>query len=130
MDFSIENFRKPKTIVLITGLILMAINISLPIFITEGSNIEQILNIVFVIGFNLLMLLWCFYDSIEGGEQINSKFVLMIVLFGIFTLVYYLFRTRGFSSGLISVGKLLLFFTVSIAVSLVIYVFLFMIFVD
>lgn len=130
MDFSIENLKKPKTIVLIIGLILMVINISLSIFITEGSSIEQILNIFFVIGFNFLMLLWCSYDSTERGEKISSKFVLMMVLFGIFTLIYYLFRTRGFSSGLISVGKLLLLFIVSIVVSLVIYVFLFMIFVD
>lgn len=109
----LENLRKSKSIILIVGFILMTMTLISTNFIIEGSSIEQTINLIFVVAFNFIMLLWCSYDSLErDGERLSSKFVLMIVIFGVFTLIYYLFRSRGFSAGLISIGKLILFFVV------------------
>lgn len=120
-NLSVENLKKPKSIVLILWFALMTINIVSINFIIEGSSIEQTINLVFIVAFNFLMLLWCSYDSIErDGERLSSKFALMMVIFGIFTLIYYLFRSRGFSAGLISIGKLILFFIVSTIASAII----------
>lgn len=101
---------KPKTIVLIIGVILMLIGMLLPDFITLRSNIEQVYNLGFAVVMNLLLVFWCSFDSDERNEKLSSGMIFLIVIFGIFAILYYLFRTRGFKNGLFAVGKLLLLF--------------------
>lgn len=59
------------------------------------------------IGYGVGILLWCKADSNERN-------------IGIFTLIYYLFKSRGFKNGLISVGYTFLFILALLVVDIVV----------
>lgn len=111
---------KPKTIVLIIGIVLMLVNVLLPDSVFVSDGLGRLITLAFTIAFNLITVFWCSYDSIERGEKLSSGLILLTVIFGIFALFYYLFKTRGFRSGLIAIGKLLLLFIGFVLVSTVI----------
>jgi hypothetical protein len=58
---------------------------------------------------NVLALLWARIDAEERAYRLHPLFTLAVVVFGVFAIVYYLFRSRGASRGLISTGWLILY---------------------
>ena len=54
-------------------------------------------------------MLWCSIDSAEHDEQLGTGWNIAIVIFGVFALIVYLFKTRGAKNGFQSLGWLLLF---------------------
>lgn len=81
----------------------------------EDSGWLTIIDIVCRIGFLLLVLLWCVYDSFERKSPITKKMsVCLFLLFGI-AFPYYIFRTRGFKGGFKTLGLVLVFLIVVIA---------------
>ncbi len=110
MEIAQSNNLKPKTVVLLIGIVLMILNTALPGFIPEISFSQQIITLLFAVGFNVLTVFWCVYDSRERDEETGRYFTLSVVIFGVFALFYYLFKTRGFKLGLIAIGKFTAFF--------------------
>jgi len=58
---------------------------------------------------NVLALMWAKIDAEERSYELSRHFTLAVVVFGIFAIIYYLFRSRGASGGLISFGWLVLY---------------------
>ena len=58
---------------------------------------------------DLLILGWCYFDSVERNRTLGAWFRVLIVLFGIIALFVYLIKSRGIKHGLFSIGKALLF---------------------
>ena len=101
-----SNNLKPKTHVLFIGILLMIINFGVNFLVPESSGYAQVINILFAIKFNILTLLWCTSDSRGRGQQPGGRyFTLGVIVFGIFALFYYLFKTRGFRLGAIAIAK-------------------------
>lgn len=108
---------KPKTHVLLIGILLMIINMGFIFIFPKTSSAGQVSSILFAIAFNLLTLFWCVYDSRERGEQPGRYFTPAVVIFGIFALFYYLFKTRGFKSGALAIAKIAVIFSGTIIAS-------------
>ncbi len=61
------------------------------------------------VGWGVGILFWCKIDAEERREELTTGLQIAIVAFGIFALVYYLFKTRSPRDGLRSIGWLLLY---------------------
>ena len=68
----------------------------------KKSEEVLILALVEAIGFGVLILAWCKADSRESGEELTGGWTFMLVAFGVLALAAYLFKSRGFGKGLIS----------------------------
>jgi hypothetical protein len=66
-------------------------------------------DLVSAVVYGILVLMWCKADAAERGYKLSRYFPLAVVLFSVFALVYYLFRSRGFSRGLASTGLVILY---------------------
>jgi hypothetical protein len=66
-------------------------------------------NLILGIVLNVLALMWARIDAEERSYELSPYFPIAVVLFGIFAIIYYLFRSRGASGGLISIGWLILY---------------------
>lgn len=66
-------------------------------------------NLILGIVLNVLALLWARIDAEERAVELHPLFTLAVVVFGIFAIIYYLFRSRGASGGLVSTGWLILY---------------------
>jgi hypothetical protein len=115
-----SDYRKNKRNVII-GAILFHILVTIVSLRFEGnSSIEQIILFVSMIGTGFCILLWCNLDSNERDEKLGAGFRFLLVLFGIFALIVYLFRSRGFKQGIIAFGYLLLVFIVYVILGAVV----------
>lgn len=70
--------------------------------------LEPIISLATAIGIGIFILWWCRVDSSERHYELKKGFSFLIVLFGAFALIFYLFKSRGFSNGLIALGYVLL----------------------
>jgi hypothetical protein len=120
-----SNVLTQKTHVLLVGIVLTIINTGLntglPNLTPETTNTQQILNLLLAIGFNILIVFWCYYDSRERDEKLGRYFTLLVIIFGIFTLFYYFFKTRGFRGGLIFIGRTIALFLGTITMSEIVF---------
>lgn len=74
----------------------------------DGPAFSLIL-LLSAIGWGVGILFWCKIDAEERGEQLTTPLQIVIVGFGIFALIYYLFKTRGREGGVRAIGWLLLY---------------------
>ncbi len=74
----------------------------------EGLAFSVIL-LLSAIGWGVGILFWCKIDAEERGEELTTGLQIGIVAFGIFALIYYLFKTRGGRGGVSAIGWLLLY---------------------
>ena len=74
----------------------------------EGTAFSVIM-LLSAIGWGVGILFWCKIDAEERREELTTGLQITIVAFGIFALVYYLFKTRGRQGGFRSIGWLLLY---------------------
>lgn len=91
----------------------------IPIFVTVGSVIgiifdnhkdfSRLVDVILTLGLNIFSFAWCRMDSRERGYELHRYFPFAVIIFGTFALLYYLFRSRGFRGGLISIGWLILY---------------------
>ena len=65
------------------------------------------------IGYGVLLLMWSKQDSAERGEELSHGWTFVIVALGVFAFVPYLFKSRGFIKGIISVLYMLGFVLVA-----------------
>jgi hypothetical protein len=69
----------------------------------------QLVDLVFAVFFTVAVYLWCQIDARERGSKLGPFFGIALLFFGPFAVMYYLIRTRGFQTGLIAIGWMLLF---------------------
>ncbi len=98
-----------KRMVLIVAAVFSALLAPFLVIFDEGTLQSRIVDFVSVIGFGILMLGWCYFDSLERREPLGTGFRVLIVIFGLPALFIYLIKSRGFAQGLRSIGKALLF---------------------
>jgi heme/copper-type cytochrome/quinol oxidase subunit 4 len=77
--------------------------------VANGNDVIRVADVVSAIVLNVLALMWAKTDADEKGYELSQFFTLAVVLFGVFAILYYLFRSRGASDGLISTGWLVLY---------------------
>ena len=66
--------------------------------------VSNVLAIVFTFGYGLAILAWCRLDSRERGYALSPRFPYAVVIFGTLSLIFYLFRSRGFDGGMRAVA--------------------------
>ena len=76
----------------------------------DKTGFEQIIGLATAISIGFLILWWCKIDSVERNYELKFGFRILIVLFGAFSLIFYLLKSRGFRDGLVAVGYALLIF--------------------
>lgn len=103
------SFRQPKRIVLVVSTLLAAAAGPLSVFIAEGSRQARVVSWLIVIVVDLLILGWCYFDSLERKRTLGAWFRIFIALFGVIALFVYLIKSRGVKRGLFAVVKVLLF---------------------
>jgi xanthine/uracil permease len=99
----------PKRRVLLAAATFSALMGVLVIVLHEATPPFQVVRVVSVICISLLVLAWCYFDSHERHQSFESRFRLVIVVFGLLALFIYLLKSRGLTQGLRSVGMALLF---------------------
>jgi hypothetical protein len=57
---------------------------------------------------SLLVLAWCYFDSVERRQPFYPWLRIVILIFGLFALFIYLFKSRGLKQGMRSSGLALL----------------------
>ena len=73
------------------------------------SEALGVVNLALGLGVNALALWWAKIDADERAYALSQFFPIAVVFFGVFALLYYLFRSRGVSDGLRAVGWLALY---------------------
>jgi len=71
-------------------------------------------NLILGILVNVLALMWAKIDAEERSYELSRHFTLAVVVFGIFAIIYYLFRSRGMTGGLVTFGWLILYIVVTV----------------
>ncbi|HTK38439.1 MAG TPA: hypothetical protein VL325_08100 [Pyrinomonadaceae bacterium] len=104
------SYRTRKRNVLL-GVLVMMVTSTLADWVFAGNGIASSLISIFTgVGGSVAVLLWCMIDSEERDIKLGPGFRILTVLFGVFCLIYYLFKSRGFTRGLVSTGYSILFF--------------------
>ena len=92
----------------------------LGIVFEEHKGFSLLVDIALALGLNIFELMWCRMDSRERGYELHRHFTFAVVIFGVLALLYYLFRSRDFREGLISIGWLVLYVIALLVVSSVV----------
>ena len=71
-------------------------------------------NLILGILVNVLALMWAKIDAEERSYELSRHFTLAVVVFGIFAIIYYLFRSRGMTGGLVMFGLMILYIVVMV----------------
>ena len=71
----------------------------------ELQAFYPIQTLAYAIGAGLALFYWCRADSRMRGFTLPKHFPLAIVVLGFLTLMWYLFKTRGFKGMLVTGGK-------------------------
>jgi hypothetical protein len=99
-------YRLQKRIVIGMSLILAAALGPILVLVEEGSTTGGLLDILFGIGFHVLILEWCYIDSMEKARQITPARI-WVLLFGVIALCIYFVRSRGVRGAAVAMVKLL-----------------------
>ncbi len=100
--------------------ILLGLPVVLVCFFVLGSifethrGVSQLLDIVATLASNILAFAWCRADSRERGYRLHRLFAYSVVIFGTLAFLYYLFRSRGFYGGAVSLGWLVIYVVCSL----------------
>jgi len=95
---------------MLIGVIVLIVLSTLADWLFAGDRLASSLNTIFTgIGISVAVLLWCMIDSEERDLRLGQGFRILTILFGVFCLVYYFFKSRGFKRGIISTGYSILF---------------------
>lgn len=113
------SFLQPKSIILIIAALFSVLMTSLMVIFDIGTPQHNLFRIIDVLGLGILIFAWTYYDSIERNQLISPRLRILLVIFGTIALIYYLFKSRGLKNGLISIGKLALFWIGLIILNLI-----------
>jgi len=98
---------RPKyTVLLLAGVFSAILGLFFVLF-DEGSN-HGVVRLVSFTCIAILVLAWCQFDSLERRQRLYPWLRLVIVVFGVFALFIYLFKSRGLKKGMRASGLALL----------------------
>jgi hypothetical protein len=109
MDAIRHGYRQSKRRVLVSAALFTALTAPSAVLVTEGSALSRFFDLVSIFACGLMVLAWCYYDSLERGERLGAGYRVLIVIFGLLALFIYLLRTRGLVRGLRASGMAVLF---------------------
>jgi hypothetical protein len=92
-----------RTVLLVAGVFSAILGPLMVLSIETGDNF-RILRFVTIIGIALLVLAWCYFDSLERHQPLYPWLRIVILVFGVFALFIYLFKSRGLQQGMRSSG--------------------------
>ena len=99
---------KPKRTVLLVAAVSSAALGPLIVLPSETSPQIRIIRFATLICVSLLVLAWCYFDSLERHQSFYPWLRIVILIFGLFALFIHLFISRGFKHGMRSSGMALL----------------------
>jgi hypothetical protein len=82
--------------------------------------IAAAIDLIGAFGLNVLVFAWCRADGEERGYTFHRFFTYAVVVFGIKAMVYYIFRSRGFVQGMVSLGWFLMYLICAIVASVIV----------
>ena len=97
---------------ILIGIVLISAITTMAQWLIESMAAYAAYNIITLlsgVGFLVGMLLWTQADAQERKISLSPSFRLAAIVFGLLTLIYYLFKSRGLCGGFISLGWLALF---------------------
>jgi hypothetical protein len=108
MDSIRPGYGQTKRRVLVIAALFTALTAPSAILATEGSALWRMFDLISIFAYGVMVLGWCYYDSLERGQRLGAGFRLLIVIFGVPALFIYLFKSRGLRRGLRASGAALL----------------------
>lgn len=114
----LPGYEQPKSNVITAAAIFAALTAPISIIFAQGTWQNFVAELIFILGFSLLILRWCYLDRLERGHPLGSGFRVLIVFFGVIALFIYLIKSRGLKHGLRSVGEA---FLVCVAIILIMF---------
>jgi hypothetical protein len=99
---------QPKRTVLVIAAVFAAVLGPLIVLPSETSPQFRIIRFASLICTSLLVLAWCYFDSIERRQPFYPWLRIVILIFGLFALFIYLFKSRGLKQGMRSSSLALL----------------------
>ena len=109
-------YKKPKHQVLAAAATGQFLYLVFATIAARNVYISTALAVAFTLGYGIAILGWCRLDSRERGFALSPRFPYAVVIFGTFSLIFYLFRSRGFARGL---GSVSVFFASLIALFII-----------
>jgi hypothetical protein len=94
--------------VLLVAVLFSAVLGPLIVLSIQATNNIHIVRIIAIICISLLVLAWCYFDSLERHQPLYPWLRIVILFFGMFALFIYLFKSRGLKQGIRSSGIALL----------------------
>lgn len=107
------DLRRQKYIVLIGLTLFWFVSAMVNMLAGQEGPAAGVIFLLTAIGWGVGMLYWCKIDADDRNEQLSTGLQLAIVGFGLFALIYYLFKTRGSQGGVKAMGWLLLYASVA-----------------
>ena len=98
---------RPKyTVLLLAGVFSAILGLFFVLF--DGTGNHGVIRFITYICIAILVLAWCQFDSLERRQRLYPWLRLVIVVFGVFALFIYLFKSRGLKKGMRASGLALL----------------------
>ena len=100
-------WRPKRTVLIIAGLFSAVLG---PLVVLPNETVLQlrVVKLASMVCIALLVLAWCYFDSVERRQPFHAWLRIVILFFGVFALFIYLFKSRGFKPGIRSSGMALL----------------------
>ena len=76
-------------------------------------------SILTAIGYTVGTLIWCHIDAQERNINLGPGFRILLIVLGPIALIYYLFKSRGFFRGFISLGWMTAFFVLILLLNMI-----------
>ena len=105
---SLSSYQQTKRRVIIAAAIFCAVIAPFMVLVEEGTVKSRVLDLASIIGFGILILSWCYYDSLERDKRLGAGFRVLVVILGVLALFIYLIKSRGLIQGVRSIGAALL----------------------
>ena len=102
------NYWQQKRRMLIAAAIFSVLIAPSMVIFREGSAPARLFDVISIVGYGVLVLGWCYYDSLERNKPLGNGFRVLIVLFGVLALFIYLIKSQGLKRGLLYIGVTLL----------------------
>lgn len=109
-------YKKPKHQLVAAATAGQFLYVVFAILAERNIYISTALAVAVTLGYGIAILAWCRFDSRERGYPLSPRFAYAVVNFGTFSLIFYLFRSRGFARGL---GSVAIFFAFLIALFII-----------
>jgi hypothetical protein len=83
--------------------------VTMSVIFEQDQGLTSLVNVLLTLGLNIFAFVWCRIDGRERNYKFHQLFPVAVIILGLVAVLYYLFRSRGFSGGLVSTGWLLLY---------------------